>query len=133
MVAKTNGHKILVVEDNIRLAEIMAVLLKEAGYETCLAETSAQGISKAVTERPNFILTDLELPDMIATEAIAILKKTPVTSHIPVVVLNAEGDHQWRTKALKAGAAEYLLKPISPRELIKVARKFCRRRSPTEL
>ena len=132
MVAKTNGRKILVVEDNIRLADIMAVLLKEAGYETCLAETSAQGISKALTERPNFILTDLELPDMIATEAITILKKNPITSHIPIVVLTAEGGDQWRTKALKAGAAAYLLKPISPRDLVKIARKFCRR-SLTEL
>ncbi len=46
MVAKSNGRKILIVEDNVRLAESMAVLLKEAGYETCLAETSTQGLSK---------------------------------------------------------------------------------------
>jgi DNA-binding response OmpR family regulator len=43
MVAKTNGHKILIVEDNIRLAESMAVLLKDAGYEVCLAKTAAEG------------------------------------------------------------------------------------------
>jgi DNA-binding response OmpR family regulator len=121
MIAKTNGPKILIVEDNIRLAESMAVLLNDAGYEVCLAATSAQGISKAITELPNFILTDLELPDMIATEAIAILKKNPVTSRIPIVVLTAEGDKRWRSEALNAGAAKYLLKPISPGELIKIA------------
>jgi DNA-binding response OmpR family regulator len=108
MTAKTNGPKILIVEDNIRLAESMAVLLNDAGYEVCLAATSAQGISKAITELPNFILTDLELPDMIATEAIAILKKNPVTSRIPIVVLTAEGDKRWRSEALNAGAAKYL-------------------------
>lgn len=130
MVAKTNGRKkILIVEDNIRLAESMAVILNEAGYEISLAENSGQGISKALTERPTFILTDLELPDMMATEAIATLKRNPSTSHIPIVVLTAEGGHHWKTKALKAGAAEYLLKPISSRDLIKIARKFCRRRS----
>ncbi len=128
MIAK-NSHKILIVEDNIRLAESMAVILNEAGYQTCLAETSAQAISKASTEKPNFILTDLELPDMIATEAVTILKRDPVTSHIPVVVLTAQNGRHWRTKALEAGAAAYLLKPISPRELFKIARKFCRQRS----
>ena len=119
MIAKTNGPKILIVDDNIRLAESMAVLLNDAGYEVCLAKTAAEGISKAITERPNFILTDLELPDMIATEAITILKKNSVTSRIPIVVLTAEGDDECRTKALKAGAVEYLLKPISPRDSLR--------------
>ena len=128
MIAKTNGPKILIVEDNIRLAESMAVLLNDAGYETCLAETSAEGISKAVTEKPNFILTDLNLPDMIATEAITILKNNPITSHIPIVILTADGGKRWRSEALNAGAVEYLHKPISPRDLVKIARKLCRQR-----
>jgi CheY-like chemotaxis protein len=89
-------------------------------------ETSAQGISKAVTENPSLILTDLDLPDMIATEAITILKKNPVTSLIRFVVLTAESGREWRIKALKAGAVEYLLKPISRGDLVKIARKLCR-------
>jgi CheY-like chemotaxis protein len=63
---------------------------------------------------------------MTAIEAIPILKKIPVTSGIPIVVLTAETARQLKTKALKAGAAEYLLKPISPRDLLKVVRRFCR-------
>jgi DNA-binding response OmpR family regulator len=118
--------KILIVEDNSRLAESMAVYLKEAGYETSWAKNSTQGISKALTEGPALILTDLNLPDMIAIEAIKILKNDPITSGIPIVVLTAESGRQWKTKALKAGAAEYLLKPISPGNLLKVVRRFCR-------
>jgi DNA-binding response OmpR family regulator len=118
--------KILIVEDNSRFAEILAVLLNEAGYETSLAKNSGRGISKALTERPDLILTDLNLPDMTAIEAITILKKIPFTSAIPIVVLTAETARQLKTKAVKAGAAEYLLKPMSPRELLNIVRRFCR-------
>ena len=118
--------KILIVEDNSRLAESMAVCLNEAGYETSWAKNSAQGIRKALRERPDLIITDLHLPDMIGTEAIRILKNEPTTYSIPVVVLTAESGRQWKTKALKAGAAAYLLKPISPGSLLKVVRRFCR-------
>jgi DNA-binding response OmpR family regulator len=118
--------KILIVEDNSRFAEILAILLNEAGYETSLAKNSGQGIGKALNERPDLILTDLNLPDMIAVEAITILKKIPITSRIPIVVLTAETARQWKTRALKAGAAGYILKPVSPRDLLQVVRRFCR-------
>ena len=118
--------KILIVEDNSRFAETLAILLNEAGYETSLATDSGQGIKKALIERPDLILTDLSLPDMTAVEATTILKKIPSTSGIPIVVLTAETARQLRTKALKAGAAEYILKPASPRDLLKVVHRFCR-------
>jgi DNA-binding response OmpR family regulator len=118
--------KILVVEDDSRFAEVLAVFLDDAGYETSLAATSGQGIAKALTERPDLILTDLNLPDMTAVEAITILKKIPFTSGIPIIVLTAETARHLKTKALKAGATEYLLKPISPRDLLNVIRRLCR-------
>ena len=116
--------KILIVEDNSSFAEILAVFLNEAGYETSLATNSGQGIRKALTEHPALILTDLDLPDMTAIEAITILKKIPFTSGIPIIVLTAETARQLKTKALQAGAAEYLLKPTSPRDLLKVIRRL---------
>ena len=118
--------KILIVEDNSRLAKTLAVCLNEAGYETSRAGTSAKGISIALTERPDLILTDLNLPDMNAIQAITILKNNSVTLSIPIVVLTAQNGGQWKAKALKAGAAEYLLKPISPGNLLQVVRRFCR-------
>ena len=118
--------KILIVEDNSRFAELLDVFLKEAGYETSWVENSRQGIRKAFTDRPDLILTDLNLPDMTAVEAIRILKKIPLTSGISIVVLTAETARQLKTKALKAGAAEYILKPVPPRDLLRVVRKFCR-------
>jgi DNA-binding response OmpR family regulator len=121
--------KILIVEDNSQLAESLAICLNEAGYETLWAQNSAQGINTALNERPDLILTDLNLPDMIAIDAMKILKNDPGTSGIPIVVLTAETGPEWKTKALKAGAADYLLKPISPHDLLDVVRRFCRTRS----
>src|SRR5687767_1111176 len=96
--------KILIVEDDVRLADIFARLLNRAGYDISQAETSKQGIIKALAERPDLIVTDLHLPDMVAIEAITILKNDRNTSDIPVIVLTAESATDWKTKAFEVGA-----------------------------
>jgi DNA-binding response OmpR family regulator len=118
--------KILIIEDDVELSDILARLLNNAGYDTSRAETSMQGISKALAERPDLILTDLHLPDMIAVEAIVALKNDATTSAIPVIVLTAEQDREWKHKAIKAGAVEYLIKPISLPDLLQLVATFCR-------
>jgi two-component system, cell cycle response regulator DivK len=89
--------------------------------ETALAGNLAQGISKALAERPDLIITDLYLPDMNAVDATVILKQDPATSGIPIVVLTAMAVGEWKTKALK-GAAKYLIKPVFLPELTEVVR-----------
>jgi CheY-like chemotaxis protein len=116
------AQKILIVEDNSDLSQLWAFCLSDAGYETSRAGNSAQGISKALAERPNLIITDLYLPDMNAVDATVILKRDPATSAIPIVVLTAMAFGEWKNKALKAGVAKYLIKPVSPPELIEVVR-----------
>ena len=116
------AQKILIVEDNSDLAQLWAFCLSDAGYEISRAGNSAQGISKALAERPDLIITDLYLPDMNAVDATVILKQDPATSAIPIVVLTAMTVGEWKTKALKAGVAKYLIKPISRAELIEALR-----------
>jgi DNA-binding response OmpR family regulator len=116
------AQKILIVEDNSDLSQLLAFYLNDAGYEISRAGNSAQGISKALAEQPNLIITDLYLPDMNAVDATIILKQDPATSGIPIVVLTAMAVGEWKTKALKAGAAKYLIKPVSPPELTEVVR-----------
>jgi len=124
-IARCNGlsmaQKILIVEDNSDLSQLLGFYLSDAGYETALAGNLAQGISKALAERPDLIITDLYLPDMNAVDATVILKQDPATSDIPIVVLTAMAVGEWKTKARKAGAAKYLIKPVSPPELTEVA------------
>ena len=119
------AQKILIIEDDLCLSTIFARLLKQAGYETSHAETSNDGIARALTERPGLILTDLHLPDMIAVDAMLVLKNNPNTAHIPVVVLTADRSAEWKTKAIRAGAVEYRMKPLSAVDLIQLVSKFC--------
>jgi DNA-binding response OmpR family regulator len=116
------SKKILIVEDNPDLSQLLAFYLSDAGYEISRAGNLAQGISKALAERPNLIITDLYLPDMNAVDATIILKQDPATSAIPIVVLTAMTFGEWKNKALKAGVAKYLIKPITPPELTAVIR-----------
>ncbi|HSF56604.1 MAG TPA: response regulator [Candidatus Binatia bacterium] len=116
------AQRILIVEDNSDLSQLLALYLGDAGYETSRAGNLAQGISKALAERPDLIITDLYLPDMNAVDATVILKQDPATSTIPIVVLTAMTLGEWKSKALKAGVAKYLIKPVSPPELTHVIR-----------
>ena len=118
------AQKILIVEDNSDLSQLLAFYLSDAGYEISRAGNSAQGISKALAERPDLIITDLYLPDMNAVDATVILKQDPATSDIPILVLTAMTVGEWKTKALKAGVAKCLIKPNSPPELTDAVREL---------
>jgi len=111
------AQKILIVEDSSDFSQLLTFYLSNAGYEISRARNSAEGLNKALAERPNLIITDLYLPDMTAVEATVMLKQDPATSDIPIVVLTAVTVEEWKTKALKAGVAKYLIKPISRSEL----------------
>jgi two-component system, cell cycle response regulator DivK len=115
-------QKILIVEDNSDLSQLLAFYLTNAGYEISRAKNLTQGISKALAERPDLIITDLYLPDMTAVEATVMLKQDPATAGIPIIVLTAMTTGEWQTKALKAGVAKYLIKPISRSELNEAVR-----------
>lgn len=119
-------QKILLVEDNSDLSDFLSLYLHSLGYETLRAGTSAQGISKALAEVPDLIITDLNLPDMTGVDAAAILKQDPTTSGIPILVLTAAAVGEWKNKALNAGVTEYLIKPVSPLELGKVVHRLTR-------
>jgi DNA-binding response OmpR family regulator len=116
------AQKILIVEGNPDLSQLLAFYLSDAGYETSRAGNLAQGISKALAEHPDLIITDLYLPDMNAVDATVILKQDPATSAIPIVVLTGMTFGEWKSKALKAGVAKYLIKPVSRPELTEVIR-----------
>jgi CheY-like chemotaxis protein len=118
------AESILIIEDNADMCEFLGIYLRTQGYETSQAGTSAEGIEKALAEQPDLILTDLYLPDMDAVETITVLKQDPSTSRIPVVVLTAATLRESREKALKAGAEDYVLKPVSPPSLAVAVRKI---------
>jgi CheY-like chemotaxis protein len=105
--------KVLIVEDNRHLREILASILHSSGYVILQAATGSQGIEKAIEEKPNLILLDLDLPDITGIEAARVLKENPLTADIPIIACSALSGSEWRDIALDAGIADYLQKPIS--------------------
>jgi len=118
------GEKILIVEDNSMNMELVTDLLEASGYVVIQAGTAEEGIELARSELPDLILMDINLPGMDGLEATAILKKAPDTKGINVVVLTAHAMKGDEEKALAAGCAGYITKPIDTRKFPKTVARF---------
>jgi two-component system, cell cycle response regulator DivK len=111
------GETILVVEDNPLNMELAADILGVAGYTVLRADNAERGIALARAEKPALILMDVRLPGMDGLRATEILKGEPETREIPVVALTAHAMKGDEEKALAAGCAGYITKPIDTRAL----------------
>jgi diguanylate cyclase (GGDEF)-like protein/PAS domain S-box-containing protein len=108
---------ILIVEDDIRNRKLLEILLGPEGYRT-LAVASGEEALELIAERaPDLILLDVILPGMSGLELAKLLKLNPATSNIPIIVVTARIDRAVRLEGLKAGAEEFLTKPIDRAEL----------------
>ena len=109
--------KILIVEDNSDSLEILGLFVTKIGHQPIKARNSKEAITIAEAEEPDLIFMDMDLPDADGIKTAAILKKSPKTSHIPIVALTAWMSALWEEKASKVGIAAYLIKPVSPQIL----------------
>ena len=107
------AKKILIVDDNEHLRQILSSILRFSGYEISEAGTGTQAIEKAVSAKPNLILLDLNLPDMTGADVSKAICKDQRTAGIPIVGCSAYLGLEWREVALRAGMVDYLEKPIS--------------------
>ena len=117
-------HVILVVEDNERNLKLLRDVLEYAGYDVRAARTAEDGIALAVSEPPDLVLMDLQLPGIDGMEALRRLRETPRTAGIPVVAVTAQAMKQDRERILRAGFDGYLEKPISVRAFPDQVRSF---------
>ena len=104
--------KILLVEDHEEISDFLSRRLQRRGFETVIAANGAEGVMVAMSQRPDIILLDMNMPVMDGWAAAGIMKATPITAHIPIIALTAHamsGDEQ---KALEAGCNDYVSKPI---------------------
>ncbi len=110
--------KVLVVDDEIHIVQVVAIKLRNNGFDVITCENGAQALELATNEKPNVIVTDFQMPVMTGLELVQNLRKQPDTADIPVVMLTARGfaieDQQ--KEELKISAC--LSKPFSPRELL---------------
>lgn len=119
------SNRILVVEDRDDLRTILVGILRRfCGYETIEAANGAEAIEKAVSEKPDLILMDLDLPDISGIDAAKAVKENPNTAHIPIVAQTARSTRQWKGRVLRMGMVDYLEKPVSMELMKATIEKF---------
>lgn len=109
--------KIVVVDDEQDILDILEFHLKAQGHEVLTARTGGAALSLAQSSAPDLILLDLMLPDIAGTEVCKRIRASPSTQDIPIVMLTALGDELDRVVGFEIGADDYIVKPFSVREL----------------
>jgi len=125
--------KILAVDDEEDILELVRYNLAREGYQVHSASTGESAIDQAKSINPNLIILDLMLPGMDGLEVARVLKQNPDTSHIPIVMLTAKGDDADIVAGLELGAEDYITKPFSPRVLVARVRAVLRRVQKSEV
>lgn len=127
------AKRILVVEDEAPIREMLCFVLEQKGYETIEAEDYADGLVKVREPYPELIVLDWMMPGGSGIQFIKQLKQDEVTRQIPVVMLTARGEEEDKVRGLEAGADDYITKPFSPKELTARLHAVMRRVSPTSV
>ena len=110
--------KVLVVDDEIHIVQVVAVKLRNNGFDVITCENGAQALDLASNENPDIIVTDFQMPVMTGLELVQNLRSQPDTADIPVILLTARGFaiEDGQKENLKISAC--VSKPFSPRELL---------------
>ena len=116
--------RILVIEDNEANLYLMRFLLEKNGYAVIDSETGLQGIQKAVEEKPDLILMDIQLPDIDGLEATRRIRESEADDTVPIVAVTSYAMVGDREKALAAGCTDYIEKPIDPETFMGKIRKY---------
>ena len=103
---------VLIVDDDEHLREILTAMLRFSGYEISEAATGTEAVNKAISEKPDLILLDIELPDIKGPDVARAIKNNPTSANMPIIGCSAFG-WEYRKEALEAGMDDYLVKPIS--------------------
>jgi len=123
------SERILIVDDEAAIREMIGIALDLAGFDCLEAEDALQAHHKIVDERPALVLLDWMLPGMSGIELCRRMKRDETLNEIPVIMLTARGDEDNKIQGLDAGADDYITKPFSTRELVSRIRAVLRRSS----
>lgn len=115
---------VLVVEDETRIATLVADYLSAAGFNPIVAADGDEAVRQAWSEQPDLIVLDLGLPKRDGLDVIRDVRKQ---SEVPIIILTARGDETDRIVGLELGADDYVVKPFSPKELVARVRAIFRR------
>lgn len=116
--------KVLVVDDDENISEVIKIYLQNLGYDTMLAHDGKDALEKFSSYKPNLIILDVMLPYM---DGIDVLKQIRRDSEVPVILLTAKGDTFDKVLGLELGADDYMVKPFEPKELTARVKAVLRR------
>jgi two-component system, OmpR family, phosphate regulon response regulator OmpR len=128
-VTRAMPSRILIVDDDPRLSEMVSEYLGNAGFRATVAPTGSEGLARLAREPFDALVLDLMLPDMDGLEVCRRVRAAADAPHagIPILMLTARGDATDRIVGLELGADDYLPKPFEPRELLARVRALLRR------
>ena len=124
------AKRILIIEDEKPIRDLIAFGLRRAGYDVKEAEDCREARARIADARPDLMLVDWMLPDMSGLELTRSLKRTKDTEEIPIIMLTARAEEQDKVGGLEGGADDYITKPFSPRELLARIQAVLRRAAP---
>lgn len=116
--------KILLVEDNKENRYLITFILEKNGYEVIIAEKGQTGFEMAVSESPDLILMDIQLPDINGLEVTKKIRASKADGVVPIIAITSYAMVGDREKALEAGCNGYIEKPINPETFMKELQKF---------
>jgi two-component system, OmpR family, response regulator CpxR len=127
MLGTQHINKILIIEHDVDLGRMLRESLEPQGFPVELADDGEHGLASALTDEHRFVVLDTALPGLSGLD---VLKRLRVASHIPVLLLTAQGDDIDRIVGLEVGADDCLPKPFNPKELVARVRAILRRVEP---
>lgn len=122
--------KILLVDDEEALLEILSSRLKFAGYEVFTANSGEAAIDLLKKNNPHMVILDIMMPGMDGFSVLGKLKENPKTRSIVVVMLTSKGDASSIRKAISLGAADYIIKPFTPAILLEKIKRILKTGKP---
>ena len=125
------SRRVLLVEDEAPIRDMLSFVLEQSGFETIEAEDYDIAQQKLVEPYPDLILLDWMLPGGSGVQLAKSLKQHEFTRDIPVIMLTARGEEDDKIRGLDAGADDYITKPFSPKELVARIKAVMRRVTPT--
>ncbi len=121
--------KILIVEDEANIRELLRLYLEREGYTVLEAENGVEGIKKWKSDKPDMLLLDVMMPVM---DGWAVCKEIRMESDVPIIMLTAKGETADRVSGLEMGADDYIVKPLEMPEVIARVRAVFRRMAPDD-
>jgi DNA-binding response OmpR family regulator len=118
------AKKVLVVDDHPDAINILTIILQQGGYDTVTAKDGIEALQKIHDESPDLVLLDVMMPKMDGYEVCREVKANPETKQIPIIMLSAKTDTASKEKGYQLGAADYVVKPINPSEILNKVKEY---------